>query len=242
MAVDPGILRALGAMEDSIPSVAHSLLGTESVVGPAHFDNYALSRFPEQLEKKTLHHVRKHAVKIGVLHNRMKPGCGLWFVNRDAFYRAAKNGELDRAIYSWICKKTKRRLSSWSGTWRELSQYWFATEENLEKSIPLIRGVKSKGFVYFILENDAPKRDRWCKIGYTSRTPIRDRIAHIQTACPRRLELVAVAIDETERLERALHKKFQHRRGIGEWFRWSESMRGFIANRIDATNALLGDR
>lgn len=67
------------------------------------------------------------------------------------------------------------------------------------------------------------------KIGYTSRAEAGARLAELQTACPRKLEVVAV-IEGSESVEAEFHRRFWQYRtdGGAEWFEIPEDKaRGF---------------
>lgn len=56
------------------------------------------------------------------------------------------------------------------------------------------------------------------KIGFTSQDDAGSRLAQLQTGSPAKLMLLC-AIDGDRDIEGALHRKFQHARTHGEWFR-----------------------
>lgn len=72
--------------------------------------------------------------------------------------------------------------------------------------------------IYFI---NSDGRADCIKIGYTRRDP-QDRLRKLQTATPDQLRLIG-AVEGERYLERMLHKRYQHLRIRGEWFRIPEA-------------------
>jgi hypothetical protein len=66
----------------------------------------------------------------------------------------------------------------------------------------------------------------YVKIGFT-RTPLKYRLAGLQTAVPEKLVVLAV-IDGSAADERALHKRFSSYRLEGEWFQFDGELREFV--------------
>jgi hypothetical protein len=81
--------------------------------------------------------------------------------------------------------------------------------------------------IYFIQENNDGE---FIKIGVTSRD-VKSRLCAMQTGNPRELELVSV-IKGMYDVERTLHKKFAKHRHKGEWFRYHQDIKDFIANPV----------
>ena len=64
------------------------------------------------------------------------------------------------------------------------------------------------------------------KIGF-AKDPVK-RMAGLQIGCPHRLELVAVILGATVKDEQSFHARFEHIRGIGEWFSPAQDLLDFI--------------
>jgi len=78
------------------------------------------------------------------------------------------------------------------------------------------------GQIYFVGFRD------YVKIGFTQ-TPLKYRLAGLQTAVPEKLAVLAV-IDGSTADERSLHKRFSVYRLKGEWFRLDRELQAFIGN------------
>lgn len=73
-----------------------------------------------------------------------------------------------------------------------------------------------EGWVYFITEEPS---SGWIKIGCTRNNPA-NRVAELQTGNPRKLVLhTSVTCTDYKKFEGYLHKCFDDKRGIGEWFK-----------------------
>ena len=72
------------------------------------------------------------------------------------------------------------------------------------------------GAIYFVTDGSG-----YVKIGHTSGS-VSDRIASLQVANPRELELIAtLTSDDVREVERLVHIRFRERWHMGEWFRIS---------------------
>ncbi|MCK5015569.1 MAG: GIY-YIG nuclease family protein [Candidatus Peribacteraceae bacterium] len=67
--------------------------------------------------------------------------------------------------------------------------------------------------------------DKWVKIGYT--VDVERRINELQTACPKRLKLLALMEGNFE-TEKALHYMFRTHRAEGEWFRYGSLIENVV--------------
>lgn len=84
-----------------------------------------------------------------------------------------------------------------------------------EKNIKTTETKGVEGWVYFIGEEP---NSGWVKIGCTRNKP-EDRVAELQTGNPRRLVLLnSVTCMDYKKFEAYLHKCFDTKRGVGEWF------------------------
>lgn len=71
--------------------------------------------------------------------------------------------------------------------------------------------------VIYIIQAD---HTAWYKIGWTCKPP-NNRLATLQTGCPFRLR-IRCTVKGTQEDELLVHKKLQHLRGNGEWFKLNE--------------------
>jgi DNA-binding transcriptional regulator YiaG len=67
------------------------------------------------------------------------------------------------------------------------------------------------------------------KIGWSSN--VNDRLTDLQFASPVELTLAAcIEVTGNQLIERQLHRKFDHLRAHGEWFRVDSELRAFVSN------------
>lgn len=82
-----------------------------------------------------------------------------------------------------------------------------------EKTLPL--PPKQSGYVYFITEEPF---GGWIKIGYSKDDPSR-RLGELQTGNPRKLTILdCVSCLDYKKFEAHMHRCFDAKRGVGEWF------------------------
>ena len=75
--------------------------------------------------------------------------------------------------------------------------------------------------IYFVY---SPKQDA-VKIGFTKN--FKKRLSGIQSSCSDKLQTLLL-IDGGNKLETELHEKFHTDKLVGEWFRYSDSIKEFI--------------
>jgi hypothetical protein len=77
-----------------------------------------------------------------------------------------------------------------------------------------------KGWVY-IISCEKFMEDNWYKIGFT--TKLNERGDGLQTGCPYKIKIIFSHLCENpQALEAALHRRYENRRGIGEWFKFKD--------------------
>ena len=73
-----------------------------------------------------------------------------------------------------------------------------------------------------------------CKIGFSNN--VFKRITAIQTGCPFKLEIFCI-VEGSVQTEKKLHKKYDHLRLNGEWFKYE----GLLKNSIENTESVIKD-
>ncbi|RAI42814.1 GIY-YIG nuclease family protein [Rhodoplanes roseus] len=138
----------------------------------------------------------------------------------------------------WICHGYVREMGFIPKTQRLWSGVTDPTAEDMEniksecrrlygqmRSFILYKNRKrpryKRGLIYFISAGDL------VKIGYTENVEV--RLKTIQKYSPTKLELIATFDDKTQMDEVRLHRQFDHCRAHGEWFRFTDEIREYIA-------------
>lgn len=79
--------------------------------------------------------------------------------------------------------------------------------------------------IYFITDEG----EKYIKIGYTDNEKITKRLAALQTGCPLKLKIFA-RVEGGMHLENKLHVMFAKYQTVGEWFIFSDEIKGFISD------------
>ncbi|MGH6952378.1 MAG: GIY-YIG nuclease family protein [Vitreimonas sp.] len=88
----------------------------------------------------------------------------------------------------------------------------------------------AKTFIYFILALSVSL----VKIGIARDPTV--RLSHMQTGCPIDLELIgAIETENGERDEEQVRVRFLHLQQRGEWFRYDDELKAFVAEFAAAT-------
>ena len=93
-----------------------------------------------------------------------------------------------------------------------------------------IKKEKQNAYVYVI----GNKEMKVCKIGFSNN--VFKRITAIQTGCPFKLEIFCI-VEGSVQTEKKLHKKYDHLRLNGEWFKYE----GLLKNSIENTESVIKD-
>lgn len=101
---------------------------------------------------------------------------------------------------------------------------------NAQEKLKKLR--QNNHFVYYIQWENDPHH---IKIGYS--TSVVDRVASFLTSSPHKLEVLRVAMAESQEDEMRLHFQFKQYRVAGEWFRYEKELRKHVS-MLDADYAL----
>jgi len=124
----------------------------------------------------------------------------------------------DQELSKLFCNKRRERERSWAGDMPAKISSVVKKKRELIQELSKIGKKNNKPTMLYLIRED------WrglVKVGISNN--ITNRLTYLQSACPQRLNIVAICPSDNARKDEAkLHARFEQKRINGEWFRLND--------------------